>query len=45
MVVRTAFPEQTARYHHFLHPVPFRAGIHNRVGCHCAGFDGLPALR
>ncbi|GDK00946.1 hypothetical protein BvCmsKSP017_03544 [Escherichia coli] len=23
---------------------PFRAGIHNRVGCHCAGFDGLPAL-
>ena len=23
---------------------PFCAGIHNRVGCHCAGFDGLPAL-
>src|SRR5699024_9656384 len=23
---------------------PFRAGIHNRVGCHCAGFDDLPAL-
>lgn len=38
------FREQTARYHHFLHPAPFRAGIHNRVGCHCAGFDGLPAL-
>ncbi|GCO74965.1 hypothetical protein BvCmsKSNP014_04619 [Escherichia coli] len=23
---------------------PFRAGIHNGVCCHCAGFDDLPAL-